>query len=114
MAPSATSAGGNALSTVPAWELVAMAASAKPAGVNNNAFATEPEKEMPRNVMGPVEAKIAAARSNTIALDDLADFADARNDSAEFDDGIDYEDSAFIDGFAQGTLRMKVTVKEDP
>jgi hypothetical protein len=83
-AASAKSAKGNALSTEAVMDSFAVAPPAKPAGGNNNALATEPEKEMPRKVMGPVEAKIAAARSNTVALYDLADFADARIDSAEF------------------------------
>ncbi len=72
--------------------------------------------------MGLVKKK-ATARSKveaaemTITLDDLADFADARADSAEFDDAdttpealeteadFDDLDSAFNDGFVQGTSK---------
>jgi hypothetical protein len=53
--------------------------------------------------MGPVEAKITAAKSNRAASDEVADFADARIDSAECDDGIDHNDSTFMDSFGQGT-----------
>jgi hypothetical protein len=79
-----------------------MAAKLSPALANNNTLTTEPKKEFPQK-MGPVEAKIAAARSNKAALDEVADFDDARIDSAEFEDDIDYNDAAFIESFAQGT-----------
>jgi hypothetical protein len=57
--------------------------------------------------MGLFEAKIVAARSNKAALDEVADFDDARIDSAEFDDGIDNNDAMFIESFAQGNFENK-------
>ncbi len=76
MAATAKPAGGSALSTEAAWDLVAMAAKLSPTVANNNTLSTEPEKEMPQK-MGLFEAKIAAARSNKAAMDEVADFDDA-------------------------------------
>ena len=107
MAATAKPAGGSAISTEAAWDLVAMAARLSPEPSNNINLSTEPEEEMPRK-MGPVEAKIAAAMSNRAASDEVADFGHAGIDSAEFDDGIDYNDSTFIDSFEQDTSQNEV------
>jgi hypothetical protein len=46
--------------------------------------------------------------SNRAASDEVADFGHSGIDSAEFDDGIDYNDSTFIDSFAQDTSQNEV------